>query len=64
MSTRYVPKDENRPDILSRLSDEMGPFFIGPIPLQGFLGFFPASSGVGDHAGGRAIYSIQETEKR
>lgn len=41
---RYVPKYENRDDILSRLAVEMGPYFVGPIPVQGFLdSFLPLS---------------------
>ena len=37
---RYDPEYECRIDTYSRLADEMGPFFVGPIPVQGFLDFF------------------------
>jgi hypothetical protein len=47
---RYDPKCEDREATFQRLSDEMMPFFVGPIPPQDFLDHFlpstsPGSSG-------------------
>src|SRR5258708_30605743 len=37
---RYGPRYQNRDTILSRLSNEMGPFVVGPISTDAFLKSF------------------------
>jgi len=41
---RFLPKYEDREATFRRLSIEMSPFFVGPVPPQDFLDFFLPST--------------------
>ena len=68
---RFLPKYEDREATFRRLSIEMSPFFVGPMPPQDFLDFFlpstscsPSEAVTNFHPGifGALVQSTSEAE--